>query len=241
MASPLFRFKAFHLEQEGAAHPVGTDSVLLGAWAPLEGGGTVLDIGTGTGILALMVAQRTGGCSPPVQIDAVEIDAGSAQCAKHNFTQSPWSGRLRLFQGRLQDFTAAPEGGYGLLISNPPYFSGTIVAPDRLRRAARSTVSLRPDELVRHSLRLLSTQGRLAVILPPDAAQRLQEIGAVNGLYCNEVTVVSTRPDKPAERHLLCFGRAPGPFRKTTLLLFDEAGNPTPEYRRLTAAFYLDG
>lgn len=233
-----FHFKRFSIFQSGVAHPVGTDSVLLGAWAPVSGARRMLDIGTGTGVVALMLAQRSE-TMPEREITAVEPHPGSCVAAGENIARSPWAQQLRLIPQTIQDFAAAAQAPYDLIVSNPPFFSGTVVSPDPARRAARHTTSLSPGDLLDAAAALLAPSGRFCVILPPVEGQRLCEFGAQQGLYCTRRTVVYPRPGKAAERWLLQLERDPYPFAQDELFIYARAEAYSAEFKALTGAFYL--
>lgn len=232
MASPPFQFKKFEIRQEGVAHPLGTDAVLLGAWAPVEGMRRALDIGAGTGILSLMLAQRNSG----LLIDAVEIHHASVVCAAENFRRSPWFDRMNIREIPVQGFEGGP---YDLIVSNPPFFNETIVSPDEHRQRARTGVSLKPIELIRHVLRLLTADGVFCAILPTLEGQRFQEMATLEGLYCNNSVSARSLPDKPVERLLLQFSRKPLPFYKSEIVLMTSAGRYSETFTALVQEFYL--
>jgi len=232
MAYSAFQFKKFEIRQEGVAHPLGTDAVLLGAWAHTTGIQRALDIGTGSGIIALMLAQRNEN----MQIDAVEIHRASASCAKDNIRRTPWANRIQVWETAVQDFHGGP---YDLIVSNPPFFSETVVSPYEHRRRARATELLPPGELIRHTRRLLAPKGILCLILPVPEGRRFQELAATKGLYCNVLVDLRTRPDGPPERSLLQFSRAPLPFKKSAPVLFDGAGRFVEPFAALVEPFYL--
>ncbi|MCW5923771.1 MAG: methyltransferase [Saprospiraceae bacterium] len=269
MASQPFRFKKFSVEQEGAAHPVGTDGVLLGAWADVENCLNILDIGAGTGLVALMLAQRSPTPAPPStgrvpapygavrsdaplppaggegsgvgHITAVEIHPPSAALARRNFANSPWAGRLELVESSIQDFAQKTDRRFDLIVSNPPFFSETVVSPDASRRLGRHTASLSPGELLAVSKKLLTENGRLCVILPVQEGRRLCELAVSQGLYCTEEVEVFSRPEKPVERLLLRFERDPCRFERKRLRIFDGAIGQgySAEFQKLTERFYL--
>ena len=238
MASPPFRFKRFLVNQEGVAHPVGTDSVLLGAWADVDGASRVLDIGTGTGIVALMLAQRAEH-TPEIQIGGLELHQDSCKCAQRNFAASPWAGRLSVIGQSIQSF--AQNGGleYDLIVSNPPFFSETTVSPDQNRRLGRIAKSLTLRELLDAAARLLAPGGRFCLILPPAEGRHLCEWGAQQGLYFTRETQVYTRKGKSCERLLLQFERSPYPIQRTRLHLYEKEEHWSDEFRDLTKDFYL--
>ncbi len=241
MDSPPFRCKKFHVNQRGAAHPVGTDSFLLGAWTSVHGAENVLDIGTGTGIVALMVTQRRSDAGQCGFTQAVELDAPSAEVARYNFAQSPWNDQLTVVQRSIQDFAGTYSGlGYDLIVSNPPYFNETIHAPGAARRQARSTVSLSFSDLLDAVALLLSPRGRFAFILPHVAGFQCCEMAATRGLYFNRLTEVWGKAGKAApERLLVEMSRNTAFLEKTQLTVYGANGQYTEEYQALTAAFYL--
>lgn len=250
MASPVFRFKKFEVRQEGAAHPVGTDSVLLGAWADVEECRTILDIGTGTGVVALMLAQRTSSFPPAggeeegaewPRIVAVEIHPLSASLARQNFAASPWAGRFEVMETSIQDFAQLTDLQFDLIVCNPPFFSETTVSPDAARRLGRHTATLMPGDLLEVSKKLLSPGGRLCVILPLKEGRQLCELAVPRGLYCTAEVEVRTRPEKPAERLLLRFERSPYRFERKRLTIHAAAeGNVySTDFQRLTSDFCL--
>ena len=214
---------------------VGTDGVLLGAWAPvLPSDRRVLDIGTGTGLIALMMAQRM----PQARIAGVDIDDVSQ--ARENADASPWGARLEFHRCPVQEFAAG--GAFDLIVSNPPYFVGSLTCPDAGRTAARHAVHLPFDELRDAVLRLLAPAGRFAVILPtPEAARFLT--ACAGRLALTRRTDVRTTPRHPAKRALMEFSRADAaataPETSELVVGTGEHECYTPEYRALTRDFYL--
>lgn len=234
MATRAFRFKKFNVEQDGAAHLVGTDAVLLGAWADTSGCAQVLDIGTGTGVVALMLAQRSVAL-----ITAVEIHRASAALARANFAASPWAGRFTLVESSVQDFSRHSEARFDLIVSNPPFFSETIVSPDATRRLGRHNASLPPEDLLAVAGRHLTEKGRFCVILPLSEGRRLCELAVPAGLYCTEEVEVRSRAGKPTERLLLRFERDPYVFVRKQLVIYAEGAAYSEEFRRWSEAYYL--
>lgn len=237
MAAPLFRFKQFHLEQEGVTQPAGTDGVLLGAWTEIRQARDILDIGAGTGLIALMLAQRSG---PEVRITAVEIHPESAACARRNFSNSPWTERLTVMAQAVQDVAHKAKQRFDLIVSNPPFFSETIISPDEKRRLARHTQTLRTADLLGAVQALLAPGGRFCLILPTAEGRRFVEQACLSGLYCTKETQVYPRRGKAVERLLLQFERNPYPFERSKIEIYEQGEQWSAQFRALTAAFYLN-
>ena len=239
MSSPAFHCKRFVINQEGAAHPVGTDSFLLGSWASIEGVTRALDIGCGTGILSLMLAQRLEAVANQIaQIEAVELHAGSAACALRNLRASPWLDQVRVYELPIQQFKA--EAAFDLIISNPPFFLEKTIAPDPDRRHARAAVTLTQTELIQAVLRHLHPKGRFCLILPVNEGRLFYQTAATMGLYLSKKVTVYPRPGKPAERLLLELTRSAGRYQQSELYIYQEGTQYSEDYQRLVADFYKD-
>ena len=234
----MFRFKKFVIEQELCAMKVGTDGVLLGAWA--TGGSSVLDVGTGTGIIALMMAQRC----PQARVTALDIDEGAARQALQNVAQSSFADRIEVLQKSVQEFDGANEtnrangtnrsnGTYDAIVSNPPFFIDSLNAPDRQRNIARHAETLTYGQLMQAAWRLLADEGELSVVVPFDYRQRMEDEATFVGFFPSRVCAVRTSARKPAKRFLLAFRKHPCPCERTEMTLGDEA------YTLLTQEFYL--
>jgi tRNA1Val (adenine37-N6)-methyltransferase len=245
---PSFRCKKFLVEQTGVVHPVGTDAMLLGSWVPLPDISNstqhrpiqLLDIGTGTGIISLMLAQRMTAQYLDFQLDAIDIHAGSAQCASANFSGSPWAALLNAIHSDLQQWSVEAPSRYQLIVSNPPFFSTGHGAPDAERRLGRHDDSLTIADLLTGVNRLLAPDGKLGVILPPKEALALAEMAVTQGLYWTKVCRVSGREGKPVERVMLLLERDALPFEQTAMSIYEAAGHAyAGAYRGLTGAFYL--
>lgn len=221
----MFQFKQFTIEQELCAMKVGTDGVLLGAWA--KGGPRILDIGTGTGIIALMMAQRY----PEAQVTAIDIDEGAVRQAEQNVSQSPFLGRISVLQQAVQEHL----GEYESIVSNPPFFIDSLQAPDEQRNMARHTATLSYAELMKAAYRLLADNGELSVVIPFDYRRRMEDEAVFVGFFPSRVCGVKTTERKPAKRYLLAFRKHPCPCEKSEITIGDET------YNRLTEAFYLNG
>ena len=233
MGAEVFRFKQFEVHQQRSAMKVGTDGVLIGAWASvMEQTQRILDIGTGTGLIALMLAQRSG----QAQVVGVEIDAESAEQARENVARSPWSERMEIVCAPVQEFSADEK--FDLIVSNPPYFVDSQKCPDEGRTTARHTDSLSFTELMRSVSRLLAPDGRFAVIIPVEAAMSVIAAGA---LHLVRRCDVHTKPTGQPKRVMLEFSpRFEGAALRETLTIGDgTAGGYSPEYKALTRDFYL--
>lgn len=223
----MFRFKQFTIEQDECAMKVGTDGVLLGAWA--RGGSRVLDVGTGTGIIALMMAQRY----PDAHILGIDIDEGAVRQATTNVLSSPFSLRIRIQQTTFQDMDDSFAGCFDAIVSNPPFFIDSLADPDEQRNLARHTTTLTYAELMQSAWRLLSDDGELSVVVPFDYRQRMEDEAIFVGFFPCRVCAVKTTDRKPAKRFLLSFRKHPCPCEKEQLTIGSEA------YRQLTGDFYL--
>lgn len=210
---------------------VGTDGVLLGAWAALPEQGRVLDVGTGTGLVALMAAQRSR-----CKVVGLEIEAEAAQQAAENVAASPWAGRVEIVTGDAA--TYAPQGLFDAVLSNPPFYDNRLLPPDEARRAARHSSSLPFEVLVRQAARWLVPEGTLQVVLPVSEEGRFVDACAGVGLFLVRRTLVITRRPKAPRRVLLCFSRRNGRTQEDELVLQNDAGGRTEEYARLTHDFY---
>ncbi len=227
-----FTFKQFHVDDSQCGMPVSTDGVLLGAWAPLEQARRVLDIGTGSGLLALMAAQRSDA-----DIQAVEPEPAAATQAAANFAASPWVRRLQLWQGPIQAFEA--EGPFDAILCNPPYFtSGERSARSSARAQARHVDSLDYADLVTALVRLLASDGHASLILPWDRVPVLLAEANEQGLHAHRICQVRTRAHKAPNRGLLWLGKSPAEADTEQLCIHGDQGYSS-EYRRLTQDFYL--
>ncbi|MGD2034064.1 MAG: methyltransferase [Bacteroidales bacterium] len=235
MANDYFQFKKFMIRQDKCAMKVGTDGVLLGAWATVENTRRVLDIGTGTGLIAIMLAQRSNAF-----VDAIEIDETAANQAKENSLESPWDQRVRIYNLSLQDFLTHYDLHYDLIVSNPPYYSNSYCSPDRKRKLARQDEMLNTDDLFIAVSKMLSDRGRFATICPADMPELLEKTARSYGLYPVRMTEVIPVPDKPSKRILIEFSFNEMITEKNAITI--EVGSRhdySKEYIALTKDFYL--
>jgi len=233
----MFTFKQFTVQQDRCAMKVGTDGVLLGAWCPIENNPkSILDIGAGTGILALLLAQRTQA----EQIDAIEIDEEAYEQCVENFENSPWNDRLFCFHADVEEFIDEPEDEYDLIISNPPFYSEDFKTNNEQRDLARFTDALPFDTLVETAALLLSENGVFAVIIPFKEETNFIELCANYDLFPLTATRVRGNPNSEIKRSLLAFKRYELSVLEADELVIETARHLyTPEYIELTKDFYL--
>jgi tRNA1Val (adenine37-N6)-methyltransferase len=232
MPEVVFHFRKFSIYQDRCAMKVGTDGVLLGAWVRTADEQNILDIGTGTGLVALMLAQRS-----EARIDAIDIDEMSCAQAIENVNASPWSERIQIIHQSLQDYR--PSTRYDLIVSNPPYFLQSYAPSNEARNRARHTdAALSYDELLEGALRLLNPAGRFNLILPAREGYLFREKAMQQGLFCNRLTTVHPRTGKPAKRLLMEFSRREAEPEEAQLILHGEGREYSKQYELLTAAYY---
>lgn len=226
--SDHFDFRCFRIEQDRCAMKVGTDGVLLGAWA--NGGSNVLDVGTGTGVVALIMAQRF----PSSHVTAIDIDSDAARQAADNCSHSTFSERIEVKHLSLQDF-AATSLRFSAIVCNPPFFTNSLLSPDSQRTTARHAVSLTLADLAHAAATLLSNSGELSVVLPYDQRQRMEEQAVFAGLFVKRICTVCTKAEKAPSRLLMAFTNTPcDNLERTTLTIGDDA------YRSLTSDIYKE-
>lgn len=233
----MFRFKKFSLEQDMCAMKIGTDSVLLGAWADASGAVRFLDVGTGTGILSLMIAQK----NQDALIDAIDVDNNAVTQANNNIGLSIYSSRIKVERISFADFCVRSRRcEYDHIISNPPFFEDDTSSPDVRRAVARNVSSLPFEELISGSCCLLKDYGKLTVVIPVSSAFNFISTAARYGLYLTRRTDVADSPSSVFKRSLLEFAKN-NICRtvRTNLILRDDDGNKTPEYEKIVDDFYL--
>lgn len=230
----MFRFKHFDIDDSHSAMKIGTDGVLLGAWARVATCRSILDVGTGTGLIALMAAQR----NPEAHITAIDIDPAAASEARHNADCSMWGDRITTLRGDIRTYMS--DSKFDHIVSNPPYFSDALRSPDAARSIARHTATLAFSELVDSAERLLADGGRLSVVLPTDGAAEFRRV-AFGRLWLSRQTDVASREGDAPKRVLMEFVRTSEPLMPRCDMLAIQAhdGSYTEKYRRLTEDFYL--
>lgn len=238
MSNKFFQFKQFTVYQGLCAMKVGTDGVLLGSWCQVSGKQRVLDIGTGTGLIALMIAQRNS----EAVIDAIELDQDAFRQAEENFRESPWSHRLTPIFGSFTDYETGGSPKYDLLVSNPPYFENSLKADCAKRSQARHTDTLPFEALLDKASDLLSDGGVLALVYPSDADERICGLAGPRGFTCIRKTFVRGNSGAPVKRVLVEFeynSRGGAAFLENELIVEVERHRYTNDYIELTKDFYL--
>lgn len=233
MANSWFQFKHFRVVQERSALKVGTDACILGAWAHKDAPARILDIGTGTGLLALMLAQRYDA-----PIHALEPDQEALIQAQENFNNSPWKESIEVFPTRLQQFV--PGYVYSLIVCNPPFYADHLKSPNKRRNQALHQETLTFKELAANSKRLLAGDGLLFVLLPPRQMEDFERTAKECDLHVHKRLLVQDRPHLPIHRCVYSFSNTPVTGAATEYLIIREAtGAYTSDYRKLMEAYYL--
>lgn len=232
MPNPFFQFKRFTVFHDRCAMKVGTDGVLLGAWADCRNSGTILDVGTGSGLIALMLAQR---CKATVY--GIDIDKGAFLQAVHNVKNSPFSGQIKIIHSSLQDFK--PPGKFDRIVSNPPYFVNSLKSPGKERSLARHNDDLSLPVFFRKSFDLLSESGIISLILPFEQKEYADESALKFDLHKIRETHVKPLPDTNPKRILLEYSKLKSPLSSDELCIELSRHSYSEEYITLTKNFYL--
>ena len=231
MSANKFEFKQFAVSQSKCAMKVGTDAVLLGAWVEINEAQNILDIGTGTGVIALMLAQKSNA-----SIIALDIDAMACEQSRENIMNSPWPNSVSVLNESLQQFAAAQQVKFDLIVSNPPFFIDAYKSAEE----ARHTDQLPFIDLVKCSIQLLNPNGRVCIILPTKESLKFRELAAANNLYLTKITHVKTTQYKDEKRQLLQFELINKKLVEQTLVIEQEERHCySQEYKELTKDFYL--
>lgn len=234
MPNPYFRFKQFTVFHDRCAMKVGTDGVLLGAWANIKDTQQILDIGTGTGLIALMLAQRSSA-----EIDAVEIDLDAFNQARENINNSPWSNRIKIYHDSIQNYAINYSKYYNLLISNPPFFINASKSTINARNLARHNDLLKEIDILKTAKNILYKNGRLAIIYPTEQAEIFQEQAKIFGFYCQRKLYVKSTLTSPIKRILLEFSQSQLEYQEQTLIIENARHNYSTEFINLIKDFYL--
>jgi tRNA1Val (adenine37-N6)-methyltransferase len=234
MSNSWFQFKQFRIEQQRSALKVGTDGVLLGAWCGVTGAKSILDVGTGTGVIALMLAQRSES-----HISAVEISEDACLDARHNFQNSPWSERLTLYSGDFNNFMESHALSFDLVVCNPPFFKKSMKSSDPASSIARHDISLSFEQLITGAKKMLTSQGRFAVILPIEVLDDFRETARLAGFYLIRKTTINPKIGKPPKRVLLEFSVSTAYPEANELVILLDSQTYSEKFIELTKEFYL--
>jgi tRNA1Val (adenine37-N6)-methyltransferase len=229
-----FQFKNFSIQQKESAMKVGTDSILLGSWVCIDKANSILDIGAGTGILALMSAQR----SDVLTIDAVEIDAAAYEEAVTNFENSPWADRLFCYHSSIQEFTTEVDEKYDLIISNPPFFNPSDIQSITQRSVARQTHLLNHITLLKTTKILLSKDGTCAFVIPYEMEAFFINLAKNMGLFVYRILRTKDTETADYKRSLLQFKQTISKPKIDKLILKEKNNNYSESFIKLTKAFY---
>lgn len=235
MPNASFAFKEFTIQQDLCAMKVGTDAVLLGAWVNPSESKNILDIGTGTGIIALMLAQKSNA-----YIKAIDIDEHAVTQAQQNVRSSKFASKIDVFQISFQEFVSQTDEKFDLMVTNPPYFEQSLKSSDEQRSNARHADVLPFETIIDGVVKLLHPRGKFYLILPVPEAERFRISAEKKGLYLSKLLRVKSRADKELDkRHLMQFEFTPSEFSESTLAIeHDERHHYTDEYKSLTKAYY---
>ena len=235
MPNPYFHFKQFSICHDKCAMKVGTDGVLLGAWADTGNAADILDVGTGTGLIAIMLAQRS-----TAKVDAVEIDENAFSQAAENIRGCPWPERIHLIKSSFQEYSFVCGKTYDLIVSNPPYFKNQYRPSEKSRAIARHDDSLSLMDLVFHADLILKPDGIISVIIPTESIDIYREFLHQKYLFVQRVLYVMPSTGKPAKRILVEAGRRKSTIKKNSLAIDSGKRHQyTKEYIDLTREFYL--
>ena len=234
MGSPTFQFKQFTIAHDRCAMKVGTDGVLVGAWAELPATGKVLDIGTGSGLIALMAAQR----SPGIQVTGIDIVGEAVEQARENVAASPFLSRVEVRLQSLQELAATSER-FDAIVCNPPFFEESLLPPEANRSLARHVQSLSFESLVTGTATLLREDGSFSTILPMSAFDRFRQLCVIQGLFLKRYRTVQGTARKAPKRVLATFCRQMCSWEEENPLILNDNGGRSCDYAALTGDFYL--
>lgn len=238
MANDYFSFKQFTIHQDRCAMKVGTDGVLLGVLAPTIDSGRILDIGTGTGLVGIMLSQRC----PQAMVTGVELDANAAKQAEENATSTGW--KIKIINKSIQDFSSQCEEKFDLIVSNPPYFINSLKAPEKNRNTARHTDELSYEELIESAEKLLSEEGKFSVIIPYSEEENFIGIANKRNLIAESSVRIIPKVGKDPKRSVITFCKCKNKINcninVTELVIEKEERHCySDEFKKLTADFYL--
>lgn len=234
MRNTYFRFKRFTIEQDRCAMKVSTDACILGAWTSIDNDvKSVLDIGMGTGLLSLMLAQR----NRQIQIDGIEIDATAYTQANENIQSSAWADRIKVHQGNVNNISLAKK--YDLIICNPPFFNKSLLGPNEQRNAARHTISLSYEQLLAAIEKNLAAEGDAFILLPYVEGKELEALLINNGWHVNNRLHIHPRVNAAPNRIIIACSKRENKKGIEELYIKDESNNYTERFKELMSPYYL--
>ncbi|MBD8389730.1 tRNA1(Val) (adenine(37)-N6)-methyltransferase [Dysgonomonas sp. BGC7] len=235
MPNPFFHFKQFTVYHDRCAMKVGTDGVLLGAWTDISDAKTALDIGTGTGLISLMIAQRNSN----ITIDAIDIEIDAIAQAKDNIKNSPFATQIKCTQCSVQEFAEKYEKKYDIIVSNPPFFAESLKSPDNQRSLARHDDTLSINDLLKASAKLLNNNGKLSLIYPYEYKRAILDIAKLNNLFINKATNVYPTSSSQPKRILLEISKNQTSIQENSLTIEESRHIYSDEFTELVKDFYL--
>ncbi|ALI98149.1 tRNA1(Val) (adenine(37)-N6)-methyltransferase [Rufibacter tibetensis] len=235
MPNSYFQFKQFLIRQDKCAMKVCTDSCVLGAAVNVAGAKRILDIGAGTGLLSLMVAQR----APEALIEAVEIDTAASEQAQENIAASPWANRIRLFPMSLQEFAQYQPAPYDIIISNPPFFQASLKSLDSAKNQAKHTETLSFTEIISFAQHFLSPDGKLHILLPTHEAKVFENEALQKGFFTNSILWLETTPQGKLLRAIHTYSRYAVSTTESTLAVREKDQTYTKAFQELLKEYYL--
>lgn len=231
----MFQFKQFTVDQTGCAMKINTDGVLLGAFAQMDGAQTILDIGTGTGVIALMLAQQFNDA----QIDAIELDAMAAATAGQNFANSPFKNKPRIYPGSFQQyFETHPDSRYDLIVSNPPFYINSLAASAKQTNLAKHADAYFFDDLIKSIAEHLTASGQCWLILPPDTAQLVKRLASQHSLHLQKTIAIHSFAHTGAHREILILSPLQTKKADERFIIYSDVKVYSDEYRERLRGFF---
>jgi tRNA1Val (adenine37-N6)-methyltransferase len=236
LSNSYFAFKQFTIYHDKCAMKVGTDGVMLGAWVNVEHAWNVLDVGTGSGLIAVMIAQRSNA-----RIDAVEVDRNACLQAEENVKACPWNNRIKIYHDTFRHFAESTSNKYDVIVSNPPYFRNSLKPLLKPRSIARHDDQLSYESLLHYTLKIISPAGRLCLIIPANNLIQMKDLAYFNRLYLSQILMVRPYPAKEYSRCLIEFTKINDEKCVESEMIIEEkdSNNYTDGYKSLTKDYYL--
>lgn len=230
-----FQFKQFSVEDNKSTMKVGTDAVLLGAWTETKHSKTILEIGTGSGIISLMIAQRS-----KAKIEAIDIDEDTVKQANENFQKAEWKERLNAFHYSLNDFKKEQSNKYDLIISNPPFFIDSLKSPNKNKTLSKHSDELSYADLIQGLIHFLSPSGKACIILPYTESKSFINLARIENLYLTKQLLIKPKKDKVANRILMEFSFTKTQVLENEIYLREVDNSFSDEYKKLSKEYYLN-